>query len=160
MMQSTASTGPQRCRREVLPDGTLRVSSGPPVAGELTLSETAPGVILMRITGDAPVEFCDAMAEHGLRIGLRCGLPLIYFVDLADHGRAEPAFRERILSALGERKGNIGTLHYLVSSRVLAMILNVWSMTLGGRKIRVFHTRAAFTQVMDAAVSARRGGAA
>lgn len=110
----------------------------------------APCFIVTRVTGPATMaalEFYMARAERAMRAG-----KIRVFHDWAAMTRYEPGARDVLKRWGAEHAAGFERVHYLVHSKVIAMLISVAALTMG-RDLTATTERGQFLTALDAALA-------
>ncbi len=121
-------------------------------SSEAMLWRPTQGLLITRVIGHADIallDFYEAQAEREMTAG-----PLRVFHDWSDLTGYDPAVRDEL-----KRWGKLHTrdfigVHYLVRSKVVAMLISVAALSLG-RDLDATTDRTSFLRLVDAAILAR-----
>ncbi len=115
--------------------------------GELDIWVPSASLVLVRMTGVGDARFAGPVLEH-FDAAAKAGAPVHLFVDFQRLDTYESGLRTRATAHLGGQRQNIGGLHVLVRSRLVAMGVAVANLALGGI-IRAHSQRASFSEALD-----------
>jgi hypothetical protein len=121
------------------------------VDSEAMLWRPTRGVLVTRVIGHANVDllrFYITQAEREMRGG-----PLRVFHDWSGLTGYDPAARDELKRWGKQRGGDFLGVHYLVRSKVVAMLISVAALSMG-RDLDATTDRAAFLRQLDATLGA------
>ncbi len=141
--------------REVLPDGSVRMTSG---ESAFTFARPKPGVLVVTITGYDKGQFGTAPLDEIATV-LRIAAPLELFVDARDAVGATVRVSEDWTSFISRHRADLTHVHVLAGSKMVELTVAIAGhLSRTERLIQIYSDPKIFDAQLEAACNRARKG--
>jgi hypothetical protein len=122
-------------------------------SGELRMSSPVPGIIVTRFHGDLAADFAAPMIA-AMHRAASAGQRITVFADLERAHNYHTSARLQLTQGVLQLRSKIDALHFIVSSRILALGVQAANVALGN--LVLHDDRVAFERALSLALSNAR----